>query len=103
MIDEPARRQSPGYELFASRGKLTIVAHLLGAENMRLSELERAILSMPQRRLVRNLRELENDGVVMRAVVSATPPRVEYSLTDWGRAVAPVLETLREWFDARPR
>jgi DNA-binding HxlR family transcriptional regulator len=47
--------------------------------------------------LTQQLRELERDGIVERRVYPQVPPKVEYSLTDWGRALCPVLDQLLEW------
>ena len=81
----------------SGRGNVTVIFHLLGAEVLRFSELERAMLGISQRQLVRCLRELEAKGVVHRVVYHQVPPRVEYGLTAWGRAFAPVLSALRDW------
>lgn len=87
----------------AGRGTVTVIIHLLGAEVLRFSELERAMPDIPQRRLVKCLRELEANGVVHRVVHYQVPPRVEYGLTAWGRAFAPVLSSLRGWYEASPK
>ena len=50
-----------------------------------------------QRMLTLTLRELEADGIVQRKVFNVVPPHVEYSLTDLGKALAPVMEALSDW------
>jgi DNA-binding HxlR family transcriptional regulator len=52
--------------------------------------------------LIQQLRQLERDGVVRRFVHHQVPPKVEYSLTDWGQALCPALDALLTWVDLRP-
>lgn len=76
--------------------KPLILYHLLGGKK-RFMELTRLMPRATQRMLTLQLRELEGDGVVTRRVFAEVPPRVEYSLTEFGRTLAPILGTLREW------
>jgi DNA-binding HxlR family transcriptional regulator len=52
--------------------------------------------------LIQQLRHMERDGVVRRFVHHQVPPKVEYSLTDWGQALCPALDALLTWVDLRP-
>lgn len=63
----------------------------------RTGELMRDIPNINQKMLTQQLRELEKDGFINRKVFPVVPPRVEYSITDKGRKVMPVIEMLREW------
>ena len=63
----------------------------------RFNELLRSLPGCTQRMLTNQLRELEADGVVHREVHAEVPPRVEYSLTDRGRALLPVIRAMCEW------
>ena len=51
--------------------------------------------------LIQQLRQMERDGVVRRFVHHQVPPKVEYSLTDWGQALCPALDALLTWVDLR--
>ena len=53
--------------------------------------------------LIQQLRELERDGIVARTIYPQVPPKVEYSLTEWGKAMCPALDSLLEWAAARPK
>lgn len=64
---------------------------------LRFGELHRAMSTITPRMLTRQLRELEADGLVLRTVHAEVPPRVEYSLTDTGRSLEPLLGQLRAW------
>lgn len=72
---------------------------------LRYGELRRLIKDITPKMLTQTLRELEEDGLVHRAVFNEVPPRVEYSLTDTGRELIPFIEYLRDWGEkqiARP-
>lgn len=70
---------------------------LLVEKTMRFSELQRSILKITQKMLTEQLRELERDGLVARKVYPQVPPKVEYSITDHGKTLLPVLETMHKW------
>ena len=63
----------------------------------RFGELQRAIPQVARKVLTEQLRELERDGVVHREVFAQVPPRVEYSLTEYGHSLAPVIDTICQW------
>ena len=67
-----------------------------------VSELRRSIPAVSEKMLIQQLRQLERDGVVRRFVHHQVPPKVEYSLTDWGQALCPALDALLTWVDLRP-
>lgn len=64
---------------------------------LRFSELSRILLTITQRMLTKQLRELEKDNLINRKVYAEVPPKVEYSLTEKGESVIPILEALCEW------
>jgi DNA-binding HxlR family transcriptional regulator len=63
----------------------------------RTGELKRSIKGITQKMLTQQLRELEKDGYVHRKVYAQVPPKVEYSLTEAGKTIIPIIETLRNW------
>ena len=79
--------------------KGVILWHLL-AETLRFNQLRRLLPSVTQRMLTNQLRELEQDGLVARRIYAEIPPKVEYSLTERGRTLEPVLLALKAWGDA---
>lgn len=83
-------------EVIGGKWKGIILYHLLDGE-LRFSELKRQVGSVTQRMLTKQLRELEDDGLILRKVYAVVPPKVEYSLTDKGRTLDPILISLRDW------
>ncbi|ADN37259.1 transcriptional regulator, HxlR family [Methanolacinia petrolearia DSM 11571] len=69
----------------------------LGDGVMRFSELQKALPGVNAKMLTKQLRELEEDGIILRTVYPEVPPRVEYSITGFGMTLIPVLEALCEW------
>ena len=77
-----------------------IVYHLLDA-TMRFNELRRKLPTATQRMLTRQLRELEECGLVHREIFPQVPPRVDYSLTEEGRSLAPIILAMYDWGQRR--
>ncbi|AMC93821.1 hypothetical protein AOC36_07435 [Erysipelothrix larvae] len=82
--------------LIGSKWKLLILRELL-TKTMRFKELERNIEGISQKMLTQDLRKLEQDGIVIRTVYAEVPPRVEYSLSELGETLRPIIHELRSW------
>lgn len=76
--------------------KIPILWHLFTGTK-RFSELRRALPDCTQKMLTQQLRELERDGVVRRKVYPEVPPKVEYSLTERGKSLKPVVKAMCVW------
>lgn len=74
-----------------------LIMFLVKERTMRFSELQREIDGITQKMLTEQLRELEKDGLVHRKVFPQVPPKVEYSITEYGKTLVPVLETMHKW------
>lgn len=85
------------FRMLEGRWKMVIIFHLFDRGVLRFSALERAIPGVSQKVLIQQLRDLERDGIVSRTVYPQVPPRVEYDLTAWGKAMCPALDALLEW------
>jgi DNA-binding HxlR family transcriptional regulator len=83
-------------KVLGGKWKLLILWHLKDNDR-RYSELKRLIPEITEKMLIQQLRELEDDGLVQRTVFSEVPPKVEYSFTEYGRSLEPVLQTLCNW------
>lgn len=83
-------------ELIGRRWTGAVIRVLLGGR-ARYHELRDAVPEISDRMLAERLRELEQEGVIERVVVPETPVRVEYELTDKGRALEPVVRAIAAW------
>ena len=83
-------------DIIGGKWKVLILYYLNG-ETRRFNELQRLLAGITQRMLTLQLRELENDGIVHREVYPQVPPKVEYSLTEFGRTLMPVIEAMHRW------
>ncbi|SMD11188.1 helix-turn-helix domain-containing protein [Rhizobium sp. RU36D] len=77
--------------------KGVILFHLLTEGTLRFNELKRRLPSVTQRMLTKQLRELEESGIVSRTVFAVVPPRVDYTLTALGLSLEPVITALAAW------
>jgi len=100
--DMAASGVEDAFRILEGRWKMVVIFHLFSRGTLRFSELEKAIPAVSQKMLIQQLRELERDGVVGRTVYPQVPPKVEYELTEWGKAMCPALDALLEWAALRP-
>ena len=82
-------------ELIGGKYKALILWHLSDG-TLRFSQLQKLITATP-RMLTLQLRELEKQNLIERKVYPEVPPRVEYSMTDLGRSLMPILTAIRDW------
>jgi DNA-binding HxlR family transcriptional regulator len=85
--------------LIGGKWKTVALYHLMDGPH-RFSELQRKLAGVTQRMLTLQLRELEADGLVHRKVYAQVPPKVEYSLTELGRTLEPIVRAMLEWGEA---
>lgn len=83
-------------ELIGGKYKSLILWHLIDA-TLRFGELHKLIPQATPKMLTQQLRELEDDDLVIRTVYPVVPPKVEYSLSDLGRSIRPILEAMYAW------
>ena len=79
---------------------LLVLYTLQHKEPLRFKQLQRELPDISQKSLTQTLRILEEDGFVHREVFAEVPPRVEYTLTDRGRSLEPVIDAMRVWGEA---
>ena len=83
--------------ILSGRWKLSIIGYLLAHEKLRYGELKRKIEGISERMLIAQLKELQSDHLIERIAYPEVPPRVEYKLTEKGRALDHILSELSRW------
>ncbi len=83
-------------KMIGKRWKIIILRELLSGTK-RFGELKKAVSGISQKVLTANLRQMEEDGLVIREVFNEVPPRVDYTLTDVGYSLASVLDSMADW------
>lgn len=85
--------------LIGGKYKAIILHHLTG-KTLRFSELTRLVPTATPKMLTQQLRELESCNLIVRVVYPVVPPKVEYSLSDLGQTMIPLLKSMCEWGDS---
>lgn len=86
-----------GMQLFGGKWKSRIICVLADMQTLRYSDLRDEMINITDAVLSAALKELTKDGLIERIYHDEIPPRVEYSLTDKGRSVVPILQTICRW------
>ena len=94
IIDCPAER---AVYFIGGKWKIRILFNLSRKKKVRFGELKRNLKTITQQMLSKQLKELEQDGIVNRKVHQIVPPKVEYSLTEFGNSLIPILRSLSDW------
>ena len=94
LIDCPAER---AVYFLGGKWKIRILFGLLRRKKMRFGEFKKSLKTITQQMLSKQLKELEADGIINRKVIQIMPPNVEYSLTEFGLSVMPILKSFSEW------
>ncbi|WP_374406396.1 winged helix-turn-helix transcriptional regulator [Pelagerythrobacter sp.] len=87
-------------DFLSGKWRPMVIFWLMGG-SLRFNELQRRLGAITHRTLSKTLKEMEADGLVQRQDYGEIPPRVDYSLTDRGRSLRPVLQAMEEWALAR--
>ena len=85
--------------LIQGKYKMFILYALMGYKVVRFNELKKYIKTISYKTLSTTLKELERDGLVLRREYPQIPPKVEYSLTERGKSLIPILDSLCDWGD----
>ncbi len=83
--------------ILSGKYKVVIIWHLGNEHPHRYGELQRLFKGISNRMLTKQLRELEQDGIVERTIYPESPPRVEYSLTELGGTILPIVNEMYRW------
>lgn len=95
-MDLPANPVETTWEIIGNKWKIMILRELMQGTR-RFGELKKSITRISQKALSEQLHDLEKKGIVNRQVYAEVPPRVEYSLTETGYSLRPVMDILWAW------
>ncbi|MCU9615330.1 helix-turn-helix transcriptional regulator [Caldibacillus lycopersici] len=96
-IEPDLCRVEDALEIIVGKWKPIILLHLLKNGTMRFSEIKRSVPEITQKMLTKHLRELEEEDIIERVVYPQVPPKVEYSITEYGKSLEPILAAMHEW------
>lgn len=102
MAEQTAKKELPAcpvettLTLISDKWKVLILRDLLPGTK-RFGELKKSIGKVSQKVLTAQLRDMEKNGLLVRTVYAEVPPRVEYSLTDLGKSLKPILDAMWNW------
>ena len=94
LINCPAER---AIYFLGGKWKIRILFTLFNNKKVRFNELKKVLKTITQQMLSKQLKELETDGIVNLKVHQVVPPKVEYSLTEFGLSVIPILKSFSDW------
>ena len=83
-------------EIMGGKWKLLIL-HLISNDINRFGKMDMMLRDISKQMLTTQLRELERDGIINRIIYPEIPPRVEYSITEKGKTLLPIIELMRNW------
>ncbi len=92
----PACPVATTIQVIGSKWKLLIMRNLL-RRPCRFTELQKSLEGISQKVLTDSLRSMEKDGIVIRTVFAEVPPRVEYSLSELGESMKPIIDSMEQW------
>ncbi len=84
-------------DVISGKWKTLILYYLFEHKILRFNQFGRHIPDITRHTLTKQLRQLEEDGIIARKVYAEVPPRVEYSLTDYGLTLQPILDVMHQW------
>lgn len=84
-------------DILVGKWKPVILYHIIVNGTLRFSELQRSIPDITKKMLTTQLRELEYHDIINRKIYAQIPPKVEYSITEYGKGLMPLLMSMHEW------
>lgn len=97
IFDETTCPVTATMNVLGGKWKPILINAIYFTSPARFGELKRSVIGITQSMLTSQLRELEEDGIIKRKIYAEIPPRVEYTLTDFGLSLSPVIQSMAEW------
>jgi DNA-binding HxlR family transcriptional regulator len=97
IFDENTCPVTATMKVLGGKWKPILINAIYFTSPARFGELKRSVVGITQSMLTSQLRELEDDGIVSRKIYAEIPPRVEYTLTEFGLTLSPIIQSMAEW------
>lgn len=97
VFDENSCPVTATMQVLGGKWKAILVNAIYLTAPARFGELKRSVKGITQSMLTQQLRELEDDGVISRKIYAEIPPRVEYTLTEFGLTLSPIMQSMAKW------
>jgi len=97
VFDENSCPVTATMQVLGGKWKAILINAIYLTSPARFGELKRSIKGITQSMLTQQLRELEDDGLISRKIYAEIPPRVEYTLTEFGLTLSPIMQSMAKW------
>ncbi len=97
VFDENSCPVTATMQVLGGKWKSILINAIYHTSPARFGELKRSVKGITQSMLTKQLRELEDDGIISRKIYAEIPPRVEYTLTEFGLTLSPIMQSMAEW------
>lgn len=97
IFDEKTCPVTATMQVLGGKWKPILINAIYFMSPARFGELKRSVIGITQSMLTQQLRELEDDGIINRKIYAEIPPKVEYTLTEFGLTLSPVIQAMAKW------
>lgn len=97
IFDENSCPVTATMKVLGGKWKPILINAIYFTAPARFGELKRGVIGITQSMLTQQLRELEEDGIISRKIYAEIPPKVEYTLTEFGLTLSPVIQAMAKW------
>ncbi len=97
VFDENSCPVTATMKVLGGKWKSILINAIYLTAPARFGELKRSVKGITQSMLTQQLRELEDDGLISRKIYAEIPPRVEYTLTEFGLTLSPIMQSMAKW------
>jgi DNA-binding HxlR family transcriptional regulator len=97
VFDEKSCPVTATMQVLGGKWKTILINAIYHTSPARFGELKRSVKGITQSMLTQQLRELEDDGLINRKIYAEIPPRVEYTLTEFGLTLSPIMQSMAKW------
>ncbi len=97
IFDENSCPVTATMHVIGGKWKAILINAIYHTSPARFGELKRSVIGITQSMLTSQLRELEDDGIINRKIYAEVPPKVEYTLTEFGLTLGPIIQSMAKW------